>query len=106
MMRMYAIAGLAFTLPLMAGFAAEARDDAAAKGGGIVCNNEFQVVEGQQIESPYCEDKYLAKVAREHGENVRGRNLRSSDALKGETCRLVEADDRANEICGDTEAQD
>ncbi len=52
MIRMYAIAGLAFTLPLMAGFAAEARDNAAA-GGGIVCNNEFQAVEGQQIESPY-----------------------------------------------------
>jgi hypothetical protein len=105
MMRTGVIAGLAFALPLMVGFAAEARDNASASGG-IVCNNEFQVVEGKQIESPYCEDKYLAKIAREHGENVRGRNLRSSDALKGETCRLVEADDRASEICGDTEAND
>lgn len=105
MMKMGVVAGLALALPLMVGFAAEAQTKIAANDA-IVCKDEFQIVEGKPIESPYCADKYVAKVARDHGENVRGRDLRSSDALKNETCALVDADNRANEICGDTEAQD
>lgn len=105
MLRTSLAAGVALALPLGLGFAVEARPHAAARGA-IVCQDEFQSVEGQQIATPYCEDSYIAKVAREHGHNVSGAQLRRNPGLKDETCRLVDADKRVGHFCGGTEDND
>ena len=99
-------AGLALTLPLVLGLAAEARDAAPVGSGGIVCDHEFQTVEGRQIATPYCEDKFVAKVARDHGDNVSGAAIRNNPSLKDEACRLVDDDDRVGQFCGDEEDND
>jgi hypothetical protein len=106
MIRTGVAAGLALAMPLVLGFAAEARSPTLVRSGGIVCDHEFQTVEGQPVATPYCEDKYIAKVARDHGENVRGAQIRSNPALKNETCRLVDDDDRVSQFCDDEEDND
>jgi hypothetical protein len=97
-----AVFGLIFMVPLVAGLDAQAHP-VHAERGAFACQDEFQTVEGQSIATPYCEDAYLAKVAREHGEHVTASALRRSAGLRDETCRLTNSDIRVSAFCGDDE---
>jgi hypothetical protein len=90
--------GLVFMLPLVAGLGAEARPEHAERSA-FVCDDEFQSVNGVSIATPYCEDAYLAKVAREHGENITASALRESTSVKKDACRLTDDDIRVSQFC-------
>ena len=100
MMRKSLVFGLVFMVPLVAGLGAQARPVHADRSA-FACHDEFQSVEGQSIATPYCEDAYLAKVAREHGEHVTASALRRSAGLRDETCRLTDSDIRVSAFCDD-----
>jgi len=70
--------------------------DASAR---IACKGRFQVVKGNLIATPYCEDMLLAKVAREFGMRVSFRQLRSSHSTKSSACRFVGHDNRVSDLC-------
>ena len=65
----------------------------------IVCDGPFQIVQGRPISTPYCQDGYLAEIAREYGMRVTASAVRSSASVKAEVCRLVGADNRAQSAC-------
>lgn len=70
-----------------------------AAHAGIVCKGEFQYVNGSYISTPYCRDKYLARVAREYGSKVSDAAIRDNPNLKSEICRLVGRDNRVRSNC-------
>ena len=65
----------------------------------IGCRDSFQVVSGQLIATPYCEDEYLAKVAREYGMRVSASAVRNSPSVKGQVCHTIGHDPRAQSAC-------
>lgn len=66
----------------------------------IRCNGPYQIVRGVgEIGTPYCEDNYLAKVAREFGVRVSARTIRNNPNRKEEVCRLVGYDIRVQDVC-------
>ena len=67
----------------------------------IACDGEFQVVEGHEISTPYCSDTVLAKVAREIGEKVTGREVRNNPNIKDEVCRFMGDDPRVRDDCNE-----
>lgn len=77
---------------------------AAAK---IKCIGPFQVVRGVgEIATPYCEDNYLAKVARDYGVRVSASAIRNSPGKKDEVCRLVGHDHRVRNSCSGSRPED
>jgi hypothetical protein len=66
----------------------------------ILCNGAYQVVRGAgEIATPFCEDQYLAKVARRYGVRVSGSQIRRSPNRKEEVCRMIGHDSRVYDIC-------
>ena len=65
----------------------------------IKCRGDLQVVNGQLIATPYCEDQYLAKVARTYGMRTSANRIRNNPNYKREVCRLVRNDIRVQEQC-------
>jgi hypothetical protein len=65
----------------------------------IVCDGVFQVVNGQPIATPYCEDHNLARVARSYGMRVSFSSIRSSESVKAGVCRTIGHDNRVREVC-------
>lgn len=69
---------------------------AAAK---IRCNGPYQIVNGNEISTPYCGDNYLAAVARSYGSGVTAREIRQNPSKKQEICSWIGYDTRIQEIC-------
>jgi len=65
----------------------------------IRCQGSFQVVGGQLIETPWCEDNNLAQVARAYGTKVTAREIRSNPLLKQQLCRFIGYDLRVKDTC-------
>ena len=66
----------------------------------IRCNGQFQVIRGQgELSTPYCEDKYLAIIARSYGWKVSNVTIRQNPNLKARVCRHVGHDSRLRVIC-------
>lgn len=65
----------------------------------IRCEGEFQIVGGQKLATPYCEDDNLAQVARAYGSKVSGEAVRRSPLLKTEVCRFIGDDLRVKDTC-------
>jgi hypothetical protein len=72
-----------------------------AGANAIECQEDFQIVNGQPISTPYCRDAYLAQVAREHGFNTSAEVMRNNPARKEEICRYIGSDIRAQPACAD-----
>jgi hypothetical protein len=82
-----------FALPLLAvagGNSAEA---------GIRCNNGYQIVNGSQIATPYCQDNLVAQVARQYGFKASEAEVRNNPNYKRELCRFVGRDNRLTTAC-------
>lgn len=60
----------------------------------IECRGNFQVVNGQQISTPYCRDAHLAAVA-----GVSAQRIRNNPNFKEEVCRHIGHDNRVREAC-------
>ena len=74
----------------------------ADAGSGIRCSGPFQIVKGiGKIATPYCEDQYLARVARKRGMRVSSRTVRLNPFKKQEACDIAGHDIRVSGICSD-----
>ena len=76
--------------------AAVPSDPAVAR---IACKNGYQIVEGQRMATPFCQDNYLAQVAREYGTRVSAREIRNNPNTKREVCQFVGQDIRVRSNC-------
>ena len=66
----------------------------------IRCNGAYQVVRGHgEIATPYCEDNYIAQVARSYGIRVSNVAIRQSPSRKEEVCRAIGHDSRIYALC-------
>ena len=67
----------------------------------IRCDGRYQVIDGQSsLSTPYCEDRYLAVVARgSFGVSTSFAAIRGSVFEKQRVCRIVGHDSRVNDIC-------
>lgn len=65
----------------------------------IRCEGNFQITEYGRINTPYCEDNYLAIVARKHGMRVTASQIRRSVGIKEQVCRVVGHDIRVKNTC-------
>ncbi len=69
----------------------------------IRCDGDFQIVEGREVATPYCSDQSLVRVAREHGDDVSGRDVRANPGLKAGVCRFVGSSPSISSDCADSE---
>ena len=65
----------------------------------ISCKGAYQVTSNGLIETPYCEDNYLAHVARGYGIHVTNLSIRQNPSKKREICYAVGRDTRVSGIC-------
>jgi hypothetical protein len=65
----------------------------------IICKDGYQVVNGKEISTPYCNDNYVAAVARERGRNVSDEAVRNNPSVKEEICLWIGHDHRIREYC-------
>jgi hypothetical protein len=72
-----------------------------AANAAIACHDGFQIINGQEISTPYCNDAHLAQIAREHGFKVTADEVRNNPARKYEICRWVGSDMYAQDYCPD-----
>jgi hypothetical protein len=72
---------------------------AYAADARIVCKDGYQQNAGGEVATPYCEDEYLAEVAREYGMKVAASAIRNNPNYKDEVCRLVGHDNRVRIYC-------
>jgi hypothetical protein len=72
----------------------------------IVCHDDFQVVNGREIATPYCQDNTLAQVSRAYGRRVSDAEVRNNPGLKDELCRNFGSDIRVKSACASSKGQD
>ena len=65
----------------------------------IACDGNYQIVQGNPIASPYCQEQNLARVAQGYGLRVSFDAIRSSDSVKGQVCRTIGHDNQVRETC-------
>ena len=68
----------------------------------IMCHDNYQVIAGQEISTPYCQDNTLAQVARGYGRRVSDAEVRNNPGLKNELCRYLGSDIRVQTACFST----
>jgi hypothetical protein len=73
---------------------------AAAK---IECRKGAQRVQGEWLVTPYCQDAYLAEVAREYGVKASAAAIRNNPNFKREVCIIVGHDIRVQQTCIEVE---
>jgi hypothetical protein len=73
----------------------------ATGADAIDCTQGYQRVQGQLIATPYCQDEYLAQVARQYGVKASAAQLRNNPNFKKEVCRTVFSDIRVQTTCMD-----
>ena len=74
---------------------------AAPAEAKLECRNDYQLVQGNLISTPYCADNYVAKVAREYGMRVTDAEIRNNPNTKREVCRFIGHDIRVSEHCNE-----
>ncbi len=80
----------AVTVPVLSGIPA---------AQAINCRGQYQISGGREISTPYCEDNYLATVARGYGSRVSSAEIRNNPSTKREVCRFIGHDTRVQHIC-------
>lgn len=72
----------------------------AGPASAIECQGNVQVQKnGERIITPYCEDGYLAIVAREYGMRISAQAIRYNPSEKERTCRFIGEDIRVKSTC-------
>jgi hypothetical protein len=71
----------------------------AGPAAAITCHDGSQRVQGNWIATPYCQDLYLAQVARERGYPASVEKIRNNPNYKKELCRGVFTDIRVSDTC-------
>jgi hypothetical protein len=74
-----------------------------AHGGAdarILCDGNYQIVNGNPISTPYCREVYLGYVARTYyGWSISDQAIRYSESAKAQLCRAIGFDNRVQEVC-------
>jgi hypothetical protein len=65
----------------------------------IVCDGKYQIIRGQPHATPFCEDRLLARVARQAGFRYSEAQIRGSHGIKTEVCRAIGSDIRIVDTC-------
>ncbi len=65
----------------------------------IVCDGNYQIVNGSPISTPYCREQYLVQVARSYGIRVSLQAVRNSESTKRSVCAAVGYDNRVRDTC-------
>lgn len=86
---------------LASAFVAIAATTASAAPDAIECRDNYQIVNGQPISTPFCRDGYLAKVARQYGFKTSAATIRNDPSRKAEICRYVGDDIRVQNTCAE-----
>ena len=73
----------------------------ATPAAAVKCVKGYQQVQGNLISTPYCQDQYLAQVARQYGLRASAKKIRNNPNYKKEICRTVFTDIRVQETCLD-----
>lgn len=89
---------VAVTAPALAAALAVAVPGAEAR---VVCREGYRIVGREEMASPYCEDAYLAQVARQYGAKVSDREVQTNRLKRAEICRFIGHDIRVRELCPD-----
>jgi hypothetical protein len=71
----------------------------SSASAAIVCDGPYQIIRGQPHTTPYCEDRYLAQVARSYGFKVTDSQIRNNHSIKSDVCRAIGSDLRIANIC-------
>lgn len=74
---------------------------AGSANAAIQCDEDYQIVEGRPISTPYCRDNNLAAVARSYGYRVSDAAVRNSPSQKEDVCRLIGGDIRVQQACAE-----
>jgi hypothetical protein len=61
---------------------------AATSASATECNEDYQIVQGRPISTPYCRDDYLAAVARTYGYKISDIAIRNNPSRKEEICMV------------------
>lgn len=72
---------------------------AGSAQASIRCNGAFQVVNGSEIATPYCQDENLARLARNRGMDVTGHEIRNDLGRKLSVCRMIGKQTSARSAC-------
>lgn len=72
---------------------------AVAAHSAIRCDGPYQIIRGDKLATPWCQDNYLAAVARSYGMRVSDSAIRNNPNTKERACRFVGADIRVKDIC-------
>jgi hypothetical protein len=73
-----------------------------SRAHAIDCEEGYQRVRGSLIATPYCQDAYLAVVARQFGVNASAERIRNNPSYKREICRIAGRDIRVQSTCIDS----
>lgn len=73
----------------------------ASPAAAITCKNGYQLVQGNFIATPYCQDDLVAKVAREYGVRTSASEIRNNPNHKRHVCHLIGRDIRVQITCID-----
>ena len=87
------------TKHILAGCALAAGLALAQPAAAIKCESGFQRIKGDLIQTPFCQDVYLAQVARLYGFTVSDARIRNDPNYKKSVCRYVFNDIRVQENC-------
>lgn len=74
---------------------------AASPAVAIKCQNGNQLVQGNWLATPYCQDQLLAQVATERGFKASLAQIRNNPNYKKELCRSLFNDIRVQMTCLD-----
>ncbi len=75
---------------------------AAPADAKINCKNGFQVVQGNLLATPYCQEEQLARVAQSYGLSVSFAEIRNNPNTKRHVCALIGRDIRVQQTCIDS----
>ncbi|GAA6210392.1 hypothetical protein NBRC116602_01320 [Hyphomicrobiales bacterium 4NK60-0047b] len=73
--------------------------DASAGRYKLTCKGPYQLVQGNLIATPPCENAYIAKVAQSYGYKVSVKQVRNNVHKKIEICQHIGHDSRISEYC-------
>jgi hypothetical protein len=66
----------------------------------IMCDGNYQNVRGQPVQTLYCQEQELARVARLFGWKITASEIRYSESKKAQVCRAIGFDNRVSQVCG------
>ena len=88
--RVLALACIALALPVTLVHPAQSR---------IVCDGNYQIVNGSPISTPYCQEQNLVQVARSYGIRVSLQAVRNSESTRASVCQTIGHDNRVRNFC-------